>query len=204
MSKSLHIIKEIIDLLDKYLEEKENAPANLKEFVLWVNEFMFEQSHYNENGANDDNLNMELTYLLIIQNKYFKAYTKKVLINSKITTSEEYSFLYHLSLVDSYRKMEIINMHMLEGPSGIEIIKRLLKKRLIDEFDDDKDKRAKRVRITEEGRKEIRKIIPKMQKVYSDMAANMGLNEKLHIISFLRRFNDFHEKNEFKQIISRI
>lgn len=194
MSKSLHIVKEIIDLLDKYSVEKENAPTSLKEFVLWLNEFMFEQTHYNGNGANDDNLNMELTYLLIKQNKYFKAYTKKVLKISKITTSEGYSFLYHLSLVDSYRKMEIIYMHMLEAPSGIEIIKRLLKKGLIDEFDDDKDKRAKRVRITDEGRKELKIIIPKMQKVYSDMASNMGLNEKLHIISFLRRFNDFHEK----------
>ena len=84
---------------------------------------------------------------------------------------------------------------MLEAPSGIEIIKRLLKKGLIEEFDDKDDKRAKRVKITKKGLKEIDKLKFKMQEVYSNMSANMDLNEKLHIISFLRRFSDFHKEN---------
>jgi len=96
--------------------------------------------------------------------------------------------------VDSYRKMELINMHLLEPPSGIEVIKRLLKKGLIEEFGDPDDKRAKRIRITPKGKSEVDLITPKMQKVFQRMTADMTLNEKLHVISYLRKINDFHIK----------
>ena len=109
--------------------------------------------------------------------------------DSEIVSSESFSFLYHLNLVDSYRKMELINIHLLEPPSGIEVLKRLSRKELIEEFDDSDDKRAKRVRISEKGKKEIVRTKGKMQKVFEIMTAKMSLNEKLHIISFLRKMN---------------
>ena len=195
MNKSLNIVKEFISFLEKYSQEKGNDPSDFKEFILWVNEYIFDNNQSEKLGHGSNDLNIELTFLLITQSKYYKAYVKKALLNSEINTADSYSFLYHLSLVDSFRKMELINIHMLEAPSGIEIIKRLLKKGLIEEFDDKDDKRAKRVKITKKGLKEIDKLKFKMQEVYSNMSANMDLNEKLHIISFLRRFSDFHKEN---------
>ncbi|MBT3382916.1 MAG: MarR family transcriptional regulator [Prolixibacteraceae bacterium] len=195
MNKSLNIVKEFISFLEKYSQEKGNEPSDFKEFILWVNEYIFDNNQSEKLGHGSNDLNIELTFLLITQSKYYKAYVKKALLNSEINTADSYSFLYHLSLVDSFRKMELINIHMLEAPSGIEIIKRLLKKGLIEEFDDKDDKRAKRVKITKKGLKEIDKLKFKMQEVYSNMSANMDLNEKLHIISFLRRFSDFHKEN---------
>ena len=195
MNSSLNIVAEIVDYLNKYKNEKGFEPTALKDFILWLNGFIFDQKHTPESGDEENNLNLELTYLLIMQSKHYKMYCKKALQGSEINTPDDYSFLYHLSLVESYRKMELIDIHLLEAPSGIEVIKRLLKKGLVVEFDDKEDKRAKRVRITKKGNQLVEKLYPVMQEVYSKMTANMSLKEKLHIASFLKTFNDYHLNN---------
>ena len=60
-------------------------------------------------------------------------------------------------------------MHQLAAPSGIEILKRLFLKKMITEFDDEEDKRAKRVKITKKGKSEIERLIPEMNKIYQRM-----------------------------------
>ncbi|MFB6320266.1 MarR family winged helix-turn-helix transcriptional regulator [Saccharicrinis sp. FJH54] len=192
MNYSLHIIAELIEHLIRFEKETGKEPKDVKEFTIWLTQFVFEQHHSLESGHDKDDIDMEMTFLLIMQSKHYKTYCKEALISTDINSPDEYSFLYHLSLVDSFRKMELIHIHLLEAPSGIEVIKRLLKKNFIEEFDDEEDKRAKRVRITEKGRKETDKLTPKMKDVYSKMTAKMSLKEKIHIISFLRRLNDYH------------
>ena len=86
-------------------------------------------------------------------------------------------------------------MHHIEPPSGIEVLKRLIGKGLIEEYDDPDDKRAKRIRITVKGKKELKIIMPKMKEVYRLMTAEMSLGEKLHVLAFLKQMNDFHSKN---------
>ena len=85
-------------------------------------------------------------------------------------------------------------MHHLEPPSGIEVLKRLLKRGFIEEFDDPDDGRAKRINITESGKRKIKEILPKMERVFSRMSADMSISEKMHVISFLKNMNDFHER----------
>ena len=196
MNNSLNILQELITFLEKYTQEKSSDPNDLKEFILWLSSYIFDAAHSKDTNFDENTLNMELTFLLIMQNKHYKAYTKKALMNSEINTPDSYSFLYHLNFVDSFRKMELINIHLLEPPSGIEILKRLLKKELIEEFEDPDDKRAKRVRITLKGKNEIEQFDPLMQKVYERMASEMSLNEKLHVISYLKKLNDFHLNND--------
>ena len=192
MDTSLKIIQELIDGLMEYTHEYNKEPDDLKEFVLWLNSSLFENPHSLETDNGEDQLDMELTFLIIMQNKHYKAYAKKALNNSEITSTDGFSFLLHLAMVDSYRKMELIKIHLLEPPSGIEVIKRLLKKDLIEEFDDPDDKRARRIQITGKGKKEVSRLTPLMQQVFSKMATEMTLNEKLHVISFLRKMNQFH------------
>jgi len=195
MNTTLNILSEIIEYLQKYQYEKDKEPTNLKDFVIWLNGFIFNRNFDSNSLHNEKDLNLQFTHLLIMQSKYFKMYCKKALKNSIINTPDDFSFLYHLNHYDSFRKMELIHIHLLEAPSGIEVIKRLLKKELIEEFDDPEDKRAKRIRITNRGRKETKKLLPLMKEVYSNMTAELLLAEKLHFISFLKKLNDYHVKN---------
>ena len=196
MDTSLKIIQELIDGLKQYAIECNKEPEDLKEFVLWLNSSLFDSSHSREINSGEDQLDMELTFLMIMQNKHYKTYAKRALGNSEITSTEGFSFLLHLNLVDSYRKMELIKMHLLEPPTGIEVINRLLKKDLIEEFDDPDDKRARRIQITEKGKKVVRELTPPMQQVFGKMTAEISLNEKLHIISFLQKMHNYHLKSD--------
>ena len=192
MNKSLNTLGEIINWLDLYTEQNATEDVNLNSFIIWLNSKLFADENEDHSKHDTGVLDMELTFLLVSQQKHYKAYAKAALGESELSSPEGFSFIYHLSLGDSYRKMELIKMHLIEPPSGIEILKRLLKKQFIEEFDDPDDKRATRVRITERGKKEIQVVLPKMQEVFSSMTADMSLNEKLHVVSFLKHMNDYH------------
>ena len=192
MKTSLDLVGEIVIWLESYTAENPDAEISLPSFVLWLNSKLFVDEGKEHPNCDHDSLDMELSFLLILQFRHYKAYAKEALGESILSSPEGFSFLYHLSMVDSYRKMELIKMHHLEPPSGIEVLKRLLKKDLIEEYGDPDDGRAKRIRITKTGKQEIKAIQPKMQQVFSSMSADMSLNEKLHVVSFLQQMNDFH------------
>jgi len=192
MNKSLNIISEVITWIDEYVEENPENELDLKSFIIWLNSQLFADDHAGQTVQQEDMLDMELSFLLVLQHRHYKAYAKKALGDSVFSSPEGFSFLYHLAYADSYRKMELIKMHLLEPPSGIEVLKRLLKNSLIEEFDDPDDKRAKRIRITEKGKTEMQRVLPKMEKVFHSMTAEMSLNEKLHVVSFLKSMNDYH------------
>ena len=195
MKTSLEIIKEIVHWLEIFSKENPEDEPGLESFILWLNSKLFSENHMDESKQNPEALNMELSFLLVMQSKFYKAYAKKVLGQSELSSPESFSFLYHLSLVDSYRKMELIKMHHVEPPSGIEVLKRLLHKQFIEEFNDPDDRRARRIRISKTGKKEILTIMPKMQKVFHLMSAEMSLNEEVHVVAFLKQMSEFHIKN---------
>jgi len=197
MNTSLNIIGELVNWLEIFTKENPDSEMNLKAFIIWINSRLFAEEHADLSIHENEALDMQLTFLLTSQHRHYKAYAKNALVESEISSPEGFSFLYHLSVVDSYRKMEIIKIHHLEPPSGIEVLKRLLKKEFIEEFNDPDDKRARRIRITEKGKHEIQSILPKMQNVFASMTAEMSLNEKLHVVSFLKQMNDYHFRKKF-------
>lgn len=194
MKNTIGIIQELIQWFEKFVESNPDSEPDLNSFIIWLNTKLFEDDHSDHADHHNAHLDMELSFLLTLQNRYYKTYAKEALNDSDLSSPEGFSFLYHLNLVDSYRKMELIKIHHLEPPSGIEVLKRLLKRGFIEEFDDPDDGRAKRICITESGRRKIKEILPRMEQVFSRMSANMSISEKMHVITFLKNMNDFHER----------
>ena len=188
MNNIITTLKKVVELFEIYTENSNEQ--GVEDFVLWLNKHLFNKS--NTNSDNPHSLDINLTFLISLLNKHYKNYTKKIFVDSEISNAESYSFLYHLYLTESLRKMELINMHQIEAPTGIEILKRLLTKKMIFEFDDSNDKRAKRVSITKKGNEEIEKLHPQMEKVYKLMGGNFDLNEKIRLVSDLSDLNNFH------------
>lgn len=192
MKSSLEILKEIVHWLEEYQNENHSDDSNLGSFIIWLNSRLFSEGKAGKARQSPELINMELSFLLVMQNRYYKTYAKKVLGESELTSPDGFSFLYHLNHTDSFRKMELIKIHHLEPPSGIEVLKRLLNKGLIEEFDDEDDKRAKRIKITDKGKKVLQVVMPKMSEVFHLMTAELSLNEKLLMLAFLKQMNDFH------------
>lgn len=199
MKNTIGIIQELIQWFEKFVEANPENELDINSFIIWLNTRLFKDEHSDLQDYHSTDLDMELTFLLALQNRYYKTYAKAALNDSDLSSPEGFSFLYHLNLADSYRKMELIKLHHLEPPSGIEVLKRLLKRGFIDEYDDPDDGRAKRISITESGRQKIKEILPKMEQVFSRMSADMTISEKMHVVSFLKQMNDFHEKKFSEQ-----
>ena len=191
MNNMITTLKKVVELYEIYTDNNNNNNnSGIEDFVLWLNKRIFTEN--NSNSNNQHSPDIHLTFLLSLLNKHYKNYTRRIFVDSEISNAESYSFLYHLYLTDSLRKMELINMHQIEAPTGIEILKRLLSKKMISESEDSNDKRAKRISITEKGKSEIEKLHPKMEEVYKLMGGDLDLNEKIRLISDLSDLNNFH------------
>jgi DNA-binding PadR family transcriptional regulator len=82
-----------------------------------------------------------------------------------------------------------------EFASGIDIINRLLKMGLCEEFPDENDKRAKRVRITPDGMEALQEASPIMAQISKIAFNELTETEKKMIAHILRRADRFHSEH---------
>ncbi|NOQ71795.1 MAG: winged helix DNA-binding protein [Crocinitomix sp.] len=176
------LIHTLIDQLDEF--SKSNESENIEDFAIWLSGKYFKSDNTN---SHNDHLDLMLAFQISMLNKEIKKQTKSVISDSPFSSLDGYSFLLHLDQVESYRKMEIIELHKLEAPTGIEVIKRLLSKGLITEFNDQEDKRAKRIKLSEKGRKEIVKLKPQIDEEFSKFSKALSLKEKLSLVSAMNK-----------------
>ncbi|WP_313185847.1 hypothetical protein [Sphingobacterium siyangense] len=80
-------------------------------------------------------MNTDISTLLVFMYRYAVVYFKKALKEGPINTLDEFSFLIVLMTYPSLSKTELVQKLIMEKTSGIEVIKRLLKNELIEEFD---------------------------------------------------------------------
>lgn len=174
------LIKELIGYIEEY--QASHSSRKTEDFTIWLNNRLFNGSNRATHSRHDDLL---IPFKLMNLNKELKKQTKNVLSESSVSTIDEYSFLLHLNYQDSFRKMEIVELHNLEAPAGIEIIKRLIKNNFVEEFPDEKDKRAKRIKITKSGIKELNALKPKVDLIFSKLTRELNLNEKVQLSGIL-------------------
>jgi DNA-binding MarR family transcriptional regulator len=83
-------------------------------------------------------------------------------------------------------------MHFLEISSGSEILKRLIRNKMVYEYPDLKDGRAKRVSLTQEGYKEIMNAFDEMHKVSEIVVGDISGEELTETLAVLNKLNFFH------------
>ena len=175
----LHIL---IDLVEKF--NQNNASSGIEDFIIWLNGRFFEADGPD---GHQEQLDLMLAFQISMLSKSVKRQTKDVIAESALSSLDGYSFLLHLHQADSFRKMELIEMHNLEAPTGIEIIKRLLSRGLIEEFDDPADKRAKRIKMTEAGKTEFERLMPMIDLKFKNFAQALSLSEKLSLVAAMNK-----------------
>jgi DNA-binding MarR family transcriptional regulator len=174
------LIKELIEYTEEY--QKKHSSDKIEDFTIWLNTELFTSRNKVTHSTHDELL---IAFKLMYLNKALKKQTKIVLSESNVSSIDEYSFLLHLDFQESFRKMEIVELHNLEAPTGIEIIKRLIKNKFVEEFPDEDDRRAKRIKITKSGIRELSKIKPKIDLIFSKFTEPLNLNEKVQISGIL-------------------
>jgi DNA-binding MarR family transcriptional regulator len=182
-------------------ERGEHEEYSIDEFIGFLNSKsgtkemeMRKVSGENTNFLKDEyrSTSIDISILIVLMYHYAKGYIKKALRDSYLQTPDEFSFLITLMTYDNLTKSELITRQVMEKTSGTEVIRRLIKKGLIIEYADEKDKRSVRVSITKAGREEILKVLPLMGRVSEIVVGNLSAQEINTLSYLLKKLDYFH------------
>lgn len=207
--KTKAILVELINYLEEYERDNYSAnhPLNTTDFIGFLNakhehlsvkrdkisggmDDWGEENDY-ENGPKTD-----ISILVVMLFRYVKGYVKKALKNSCIKSADDFSFMITLLTYDSMTKMELVNMQAMEKTSGNEIINRLFRLGLINQREDEKDKRSVRVSISDKGRGELFAVLKDMKMVSEIATGDLSQNE-INTLAYLLRKLDIYHKDIF-------
>lgn len=201
--KTKVILKELIDYLSLYEQETNTlgSEVNIDDFIGFLN------CHHTTENVKVSELrgnvpaeefterpgpDTDISILIVLLFRYAKGYIKKAMKDSLINTADEFSFLITLMTHESLSKTELIVKQVMEKTSGTEIINRLLKLGLVEQYNDEVDKRSIRVKITPAGRMELVKVLPKMNTVSQIVTGNLNETEKAMLAYMLRKLEHYH------------
>lgn len=200
------VLKELIDYLYDFDSEfPEGTEYTLADFIGYLStRFGAKDSNIRDIAGTeekwikeDNDITTDISTLLVFMYRYAVVYFKKALRKGNINTLDEFSFLIVLMTYPSLSKTELIQKLILEITSGIEVIKRLLKNKLIEEFPNPNDKRSVLVAITEKGKKELIELFPGMGLVGNVVVGNLTPVE-VSSLSFLLRKLDYYHNDIFR------
>ena len=197
MSGQIKLLKDILDYIDSFQNEK--GSADIKEFTVYLRDKVLEGKTTEEDDYAKENYmaykempKVEFSTLLTGLYRFARIYAKKAFQNTTINTIDEFGFLASILKEKSLLKNELIKRHFLEVSTGSEIIKRLIRNKLIYEYPDPNDGRAKRVSLTEAGFKEIMMAFDEMHKVSEIVVGNLSKEELTEALSIFNKLNYFH------------
>jgi DNA-binding MarR family transcriptional regulator len=112
----------------------------------------------------------------------------------EIKQMEDFYFLNSIKHLGESRKTDIISYNFIELSSGIDILNRLQKNKLIEERSDPADKRAKLVKATAKGEKILMKCYEGLIKVSDIVFWGMDQEDKKLCIQLLKGVEIKHAK----------
>ena len=130
--------------------------------------------------------------LFIYMSRYAKSYIKKTLHGTGLASAEDFTCLAVLLTHSSLSKTALLQLNLLEKTSGTEVINRLLNNGFINQWDDEKDKRSKRIAITEKGKELLSQVFSDMNHVGKIITGKLTLSEKITLQYLLQRLENFH------------
>jgi DNA-binding MarR family transcriptional regulator len=192
------LVKQLIELAEQYESENpENSSQNLVDFTAWLNGQLMHKKHGDTKMSGlalspYETVETALGRLISFLYRYVRNYCKRSLENSPLITADDFTYLAVLFSRGSMTKMEVIEVHLQEKTTGIEIIKRLLKNGLVEQHNDETDKRSKRLVVTTKGQQVLMGILPSMAQVASLAAGNLTNEEKMQLLYLLNKLHLFH------------
>ncbi|MEM6805535.1 MAG: MarR family winged helix-turn-helix transcriptional regulator [Bacteroidota bacterium] len=200
-------LKELMDYFAAY--EEETGSQDIASFSHWLQKKSTE-SVTTQGSKLEQQINERVVEGLGKINNYLKHYIKKVTKDSPFAGWNDLvamAILYHS---EDRRKTELIQIALMELSPGMEVVRRLLRQDLIKEFPDPKDKRAKRISLTDKGKKLYREMEEKIQRVNIIVNGNLNPNEKQQFLYLLEKLQQFHypiwvqdQEGEITQILEK-
>lgn len=189
------LLQELIGYLANY--EAQRSPLQRKDmegFVAYLNQQVFAKSVDPDlKFENGETVEVLLSQLVAFLYRYAKGYIKKALDSAHLITIDDFSYLAGIWQTGGCTKTEIIDMNIHEKTTGMEVIKRLLNNGLVEQTDDQNDRRSKRLLITAKGMGVLLGTFEEMRKASLIIAGTLNEVEKMQLLHLLQKLHFFHK-----------
>lgn len=117
--------------------------------------------------------------------KLFEIYMDSAVKETGIKQVEEFLLLTNINF-ETPRKTEVIYASLIELSTGTNILNRLIKDKFIVEYDDEDDRRSKRLKLTKKGEKTLLESRKKMSQVAKIFFNDMTNDDKYLCVQLLK------------------
>ncbi|MBN2213699.1 MAG: MarR family transcriptional regulator [Bacteroidales bacterium] len=207
MQSRYEILKQLIDLWEEY--EQDGQQSDLLGFAEWMifkikeepalnkkitgKKPVIEQTEHYTYLKNLDDQTQFIEYISRIA-RYQEFYTRKFFSDIPINNRLEYLFLHTVNLMEKAKKTDLINIHLVEYTTGMDIIRRLINNDLLEETEHKTDKRAKLLTLTKKGEKILQLANKKMTDERNMFLTCINANKWKKALPVLEEISDFHNK----------
>lgn len=203
MDRSLDLLSELLPDLKKYSAQTENPTLEGFKAYLTGDEQKTDVQAIPHSSAiqqmdqyGDDKAS--IAFHLARLGKYAKYYIKQAFKDIEFSSADDFGFLAAVIEHGEISKSKLIQYNVHEIPSGMEIIKRLIRNGLVEEKTDRNDRRIKILKSTPKGQETLFKAIGKMKHIADIVTGKMSKEDRLSLLQKLRELDHFHE-NIYKQ-----
>lgn len=203
--KIYELIKQLIDLTGDFIKGRTDKDIHLKEFSNWLSKRMDETIVNEQYEITGHSIEAEIAAYIGRISRYSNSYIKSAMTDLPFTTDMDFAFTAILHRSGSIGKTDLIRKMAYEKSSGMEVIKRLLKNGIIEQFPNPDDKRGKLLRLTEKGEENVIKAYSEAHKAAKTVSGCLTKKEQLILLKTLKKLDDFHQPiylNEEKDLNS--
>jgi DNA-binding MarR family transcriptional regulator len=172
--------------------EKENPKAEIQDFcksyLLGKDTIIPPEQSFTEDNPKGKVLGRALSRIY----KMSIFYSKKNLIELELKTLEDFVYLRNLTELGPLTKKQLIDMHISEYTTGIEIIKRLINLGLVKEKINPEDKRSTSILTTAKGKAVLEKCYPYMLQIGSTVYDPLSDKETQQLAYLLTKLDTIH------------
>ena len=202
--KSYKLVHQLLNLVEEFEQDSNGRELCLSDF----SGFLINHLEHSDNSLGSSDIRFgemeeetqELAYqidnaigrLFVYMSRYAKSYIKKTLEGTPLQSPEDFTALAILLTHESLTKGELISRNIQEKTSGTEVIRRLLAAGLVKQWDDQTDKRSKRISITASGKGLLHRVFADMNYVGKMVTGNLSYSEKLKLQYLLQKLETFH------------
>lgn len=182
-------MNKIVELVNKWAEFEEKHPnSSIEDFCRYqlIHKRELENSQPLVGGVVP---NLSAGLLLKILGRIHKinmSYASAALEGTGITQLEEFGLLLSIQQQKAPRKTEVVYLNLLELSSGSDMLSRLKKRGLIDEYVDEEDKRSKRLTLTPAGEQVIKQCKQRVAMVANMMMLDVEEDDQKLCIKLLK------------------
>ena len=187
-------INQIIKLIEYWKAFRaQGAAGNLEAFGQWLAQQEAQNKTFDVPNEYFQSPNLAVGFLLGNVMAYAEVWTKLAFRDLPLQGFHDFGMLKFVEDKTNPTKKEVAADSILEDSTTFEAIKRLGKQGLLAEAPDPKDRRVRRVTITEAGKQVVQQAMQQAVAMSDLLVGNLDAQEKEALINMLQKLAQFHD-----------